>query len=308
MACVPLFLQSAVDAKTRNTIFSAYTSEAEEINRKEDRDLAVVPPFVELQIFGFVLIRDRGQSSQSQRQQSPRMSTFGGDSWGREAHHRKRRVDDLMLSSSSGDAASSPSFKKLSSGKFVCLVCPHNPILDNPLMLSMHNKGSRHIAAESKARESELSKRDESKKRLALSADSTGLSNSGNSRQQIKNVMFPNKPLIQKTMKAISESQCKNVDNPNAANAGHCSNITTSSSIGDSNYTCTTDGISVPPRNITGTANKILADWNSELLERREKELKFTAAGWKRDCHGKWYRDENVEFDSDEEDPNMVLE
>ncbi|XP_074567687.1 uncharacterized protein LOC141824324 [Curcuma longa] len=247
------------------------------------------------------------------------MSTFGGDSWAREAHHRKRRVDDLMLSSSSssGDAASSPSFKKLSSGKFVCLVCPHNPILDTALMLSMHNKGSRHIAAESKARGSELSKRDELNKRIALSADSTGLSNSGGSRQQTKNVMFPNKPLIQKTMKAISESQCKKVDNSNAA---HCSNITASSSVGDSNYPCTADGISVLPRNIpcesnvcdeqnllTGTANKILADWNSELCERREKELKFTAAGWKRDCHGKWYKDENVEFDSDEEDPNMVL-
>lgn len=171
----------------------------------------------------------------------------------------------------------------------------------------MHNKGSRHIAAESKARESELSKRDELKKRIALSADSTGLSNSGSSRQQTKNVMFPNKPLIQKTMKAISESQCKKVDNPNAANSGHCSNITTLSSVGNSNYPCTTDGISVPSRNIpcesnvrdeqnllSGTTNKILADWNSELREHREKELKFTAAGWKRDCHGKWYRDENV--------------
>lgn len=154
----------------------------------------------------------------------------------------------------------------------------------------MHNKGSRHIAAESKARESELSKQDELKKRIALSADSTGLSNSGSSRQQTKNVMFPNKPLIQKTMKAISESQCKKVDNPNAANSGHCSNITTLSSVGNSNYPCTTDEKNL----LTGTANKILADWNSELRERREKELKFTAAGWKRDCHGKWYRNENV--------------
>ncbi|CAA3029444.1 Hypothetical predicted protein [Olea europaea subsp. europaea] len=32
---------------------------------------------------------------------------------------------------------------------------------------------------------------------------------------------------------------------------------------------------------------------------RQERELKFTTAGWKRDCHGTWFKDENVEFDSD---------
>lgn len=63
------------------------------------------------------------------------MSVFGGDSWGREAQYRKRKVDELLLSSST--VASSSSFKKLSSGKFVCLVCPHNPVLDSPLMLSV---------------------------------------------------------------------------------------------------------------------------------------------------------------------------
>lgn len=31
-----------------------------------------------------------------------------------------------------------------------------------------------------------------------------------------------------------------------------------------------------------------------DYRERRERELKFTAAGWKRNCHGKWYKDENV--------------
>lgn len=44
-----------------------------------------------------------------------------------------------------------------------------------------------------------------------------------------------------------------------------------------------------------------------DYRERRERELRFTAAGWKRDCHGGWFRDENVEFDSDEEDPNVSL-
>jgi hypothetical protein len=60
------------------------------------------------------------------------MSVFGGDSWAREAQHRKRRLDDLIL-----EEVDESSYKKLSSGKYACLVCPHSPILDSPLMLSV---------------------------------------------------------------------------------------------------------------------------------------------------------------------------
>jgi len=60
------------------------------------------------------------------------MSVYGGDSWAREAQHRKRRVDELMT-----DGLDASSFKKLSNGKFTCLVCPHHPLLDSSLMLSV---------------------------------------------------------------------------------------------------------------------------------------------------------------------------
>lgn len=33
-------------------------------------------------------------------------------------------------------------------------------------------------------------------------------------------------------------------------------------------------------------------DWKGRAWQ--ERELKFTASGWKRDCHGGWYKDENV--------------
>ena len=61
------------------------------------------------------------------------MSVFGGDSWGREAQHRKRRLDDLLLE----ELIDGSSYKKLSNGKYACLVCSHSPILDSPLMLSV---------------------------------------------------------------------------------------------------------------------------------------------------------------------------
>ncbi|KAA8545911.1 hypothetical protein F0562_020638 [Nyssa sinensis] len=96
------------------------------------------------------------------------MSTFGGDSWAREAQYRKRRVDDLVV-----DGIDGSSYKKLSTGKFACLICPHNPILDTPLMLSMHIQGSRHRAAEARLKERELVKQNEINKRIALSDCST---------------------------------------------------------------------------------------------------------------------------------------
>ena len=70
------------------------------------------------------------------------MSVFGGDSWARESQQRKRRLDDLVLpaaatSSSSSSPSASGSFKRLSSGKFAYLVCPHRPVLDSSLMLSV---------------------------------------------------------------------------------------------------------------------------------------------------------------------------
>ncbi|CAK9185174.1 unnamed protein product [Ilex paraguariensis] len=65
------------------------------------------------------------------------MSVFGGDSWAREAQYKKTRVDELLV-----DGFDSSSYKKLSSGKFACLVCPNNPVLDTPLMLSRTFMGS----------------------------------------------------------------------------------------------------------------------------------------------------------------------
>ena len=39
---------------------------------------------------------------------------------------------------------------------------------------------------------------------------------------------------------------------------------------------------------------KVVVQPHLDFQERQERELKFTAAGWKCDCQGKWFRDENV--------------
>lgn len=77
-------------------------------------------------------LKTSGSGSKIPENARKEMSVFGGDSWAREAQYRKRRVDDLVVQGFDGS-----SYMKLSNGKYACLVCPHNPVLDSSLMLSV---------------------------------------------------------------------------------------------------------------------------------------------------------------------------
>ncbi|KAG8047444.1 hypothetical protein GUJ93_ZPchr0008g12773 [Zizania palustris] len=246
------------------------------------------------------------------------MSVFGGDGWAREAQQRKRRLDDLMLPASSSPSASD-SFKRFSNGKLACLVCPHRPVLDSPLMLSMHNRGSRHIAAASMLREKELSKQQEINKRLAVSSEAS-FSNAGNQHLGVRSSDTKEKPLIEQTRRAILESQSsrfsiysankKSNDLKRSSSASPCDSQVASSSASMekwSGYTGLVESEKGEPFVGGKSAIKVLVEGQAGLQKRQEQELRFTASGWKRDCHGRWYRDENVEFDSDEDDPNICL-
>lgn len=219
------------------------------------------------------------------------MSVFGGDSWAREAQHRKRRVEDLMI-----EGIESSAYKKLSNGKFSCLICPTNPVLDSPIMLSAHMRGSRHRAAELRRKDRELAKQEEVKKILALSDCVSAKAAANASTKQSKT---SSKPLIDRARKAVSEVFSGEVNFPEV-----------NPTIGNLVMPCIGDnGSTANPVGDEATQNRVVREahqpWNYRVSQ--ERELKFTAAGWKRDCHGRWFKDENVEFDSDEEDPNIVL-
>ncbi|KAJ9152942.1 hypothetical protein P3X46_026446 [Hevea brasiliensis] len=219
------------------------------------------------------------------------MSVFGGDSWAREAQYRKRRLDDLAIQGLEGS-----SYKKLSSGKYACLVCPHNPVLDSPLMLSMHCKGSRHLAAESRLKERESMRKDEINKRLALSDSSVGFADYTSLNEKVR-LACSSKPLIEQTRKAASEVLCNKPPRQNSGNQS-CDVKLSKGQVPD------VKTLSCP---LVEGSSGLLIQHQLDFRKHRERELKFIEAGWKRDCHGKWFKDENVEFDSDEEDPNVCL-
>lgn len=214
---------------------------------------------------------------------------FGGDSWDGEAHQRKRRVDDLIT-----QTIDSSAFTNLSNGKFTCIVCPHYPTIDTSLMLSAHMKGSRHLAAAAKLQEKEVARTKEMNKRIALSDDCSVISRKGICSREKKTTQ---PPLISKTRRVASEV----IGDKSLESSAKNERRDMQSYIGSSfSYSPATDeGTSSISVASTGYLEKLQ---NSRELP--ERELKFTAAGWKRDGHGRWFKDENAEFDSDEEDPN----
>jgi len=173
----------------------------------------------------------------------------------------------------------------------------------------MHNKGARHIAAESRLREKELSKKHEINKRLALSSDASH-SNSGNLHTGIRPTNIKEKPLIEETRRAILEAQSSRFNDFKGKKASHDSKWTANTSSFDSNVAPS----DVPMELSTGNAgsrewnckgetsagnqtqDKLFSDRQTEVRKRQELELRFTASGWKRDGHGRWYRDENVSY------------
>lgn len=161
----------------------------------------------------------------------------------------------------------------------------------------MHCKGSRHRAAESKMKEKGLMRRDEINKRIALSNSPTSSLNSGTTTKQ--NAHLASKPLIQMTQKAVSEVLNEKTPKHNSRNENH--------------------DMVLRPNDVQNVTPEFFRDHSfptnetsigllqKDFRERREKELKFTSAGWKRDCHGKWYKDENVSFFSPNISVNMLL-
>ncbi|XP_062092027.1 uncharacterized protein LOC133797915 [Humulus lupulus] len=227
------------------------------------------------------------------------MSVFGGDSWGKEAQFRKRRVEDLLVESPDGS-----SFKKLSNGKFACLVCPHSPILDSPLMFPTHCKGSKHQAAESRLKEREATRTNDinKKKRIDLAeCPSRGNLLSETARNLSARERRSGKIYMQTN--SVTERKNINQNQHETKLGGSVSQALTVETTSDSHLDI---GVSSFP-NAALASKEAVEQWCLDYRERKERELKFTAAGWKRDCHGKWYKDESAEFDSDEEDPNVCL-
>lgn len=148
------------------------------------------------------------------------------------------------------------------------------------ILIQTHVRGSRHRAAELRRKDRELAMREEVNKRLAFSdCVSTNASN-----KQSKATI---KPLIERAKKAASEVLYDEVG-PRKVTSKRGDLVMPRIEEHSSNSN---------PIEIEAIHKEVVREvLPLNCRELQEKVLKFTAAGWKRDGHGRWFKDENVSF------------
>ncbi|KAK3727637.1 hypothetical protein RRG08_032598 [Elysia crispata] len=186
---------------------------------------------------------------------------------------RKRRIGELL-----GESIPEEEAKLLSNGRFTCTVCNSVPIFDNVNMLVVHRQGKKHLANlkihESKQRElmQLKAKRDHHQ---FLKKGTTFLPMALSSTSGIlKSTPYDSR--VEKAKVHPTERK-QRINLPE-------------------NFNGQASVQSLQPKaSEKGTANSL----------RLQKLKQLQGSGWKKDWDGKWIKDENAEFDSDEEPPDI---
>ncbi|CAJ0965717.1 unnamed protein product [Ranitomeya imitator] len=243
---------------------------------------------------------------------------------------KKRRVADLLASYIPEDEA-----LLLKNGTYACTVCHHRPVFDTVDMLTVHRKGKKHTACLQRFYGKKAAHRNEVQKRQHeqyVRAEEAG--------EQLP------APLLEQTrkitqhalLKAAPYNSCCTRHRPEEVRRkGRSSEVGGStqaiSSLPINSPVCvqrdqpkTLAETSLPePSSSTGSCrqshlkkegkNKKLrkslekgedAAHDPERRRVMEHYLSLRSSGWIPDGTGKWVKDENVEFDSDEEEPPEI--
>ncbi|XP_061676061.1 sodium channel modifier 1 isoform X2 [Syngnathoides biaculeatus] len=220
---------------------------------------------------------------------------------------KKRRVADLLSNFIPEDEAA-----LLSNGRYTCLVCQYRPVFDTVDMLTVHRKGKRHLEGlkafyGKKAQlKHEITKRKqenfiqaEDQKQEVSSSEAPLLAQTRKLTHHALLRTGPYNSCHRRTSKTVkgpvsSKSLLEHTAppcGPEKSEAVHCT------SGPDQSHSSKT----------TGGRPRAAADPASEAMSaqrRRELEhyLKLKSDGWLRDPSGRWVKDGDVEFDSDEDD------
>uniref|UniRef100_A0A4W6CDH5 Sodium channel modifier 1 n=1 Tax=Lates calcarifer TaxID=8187 RepID=A0A4W6CDH5_LATCA len=222
---------------------------------------------------------------------------------------KKRRVADLLSNFIPEDEAA-----LMKNGRYTCLVCSYRPVFDTVDMLTVHRKGKRHLEGlkafyGKKARlRNEITKRQhenyiqdedrgqEPSSSAPLLVQTRKLThhallktvpyNSCHRKNQQVNSVTAN--ILDLVMKKIQAQSCRN-----------CGDVL--SSVANKELD--------PLKDEKGSQLTVAHETEPITAQRRtelEHYLKLKSDGWLQDRSGKWIKDENVEFDSDEEEPSFA--
>ncbi|XP_027568189.1 sodium channel modifier 1 [Pipra filicauda] len=221
---------------------------------------------------------------------------------------QKRRVSDLLANSIPEDEA-----VLLRSGRFACAVCPHRPVCDTLEALAVHRAGRRHLHSLQRSYG-----RNRSLPAPAPAPEAPG---------EAPGVQGSQAPLLARTRRIARSALLKS--------APYSSCCRRKGAQGSSSRAGTTRTVPEPLRNVgesqdvgesrgspalllehgSGRADvpkaptrkgKSCSVWDELSPERRrvlQHHLHLRSSGWIQDPCGKWVKDGNAEFDSDEDEP-----
>ncbi|XP_053226035.1 sodium channel modifier 1 isoform X2 [Podarcis raffonei] len=245
---------------------------------------------------------------------------------------KKRRVADLLANYIPEDEA-----LLLRDGRYACTVCFHRPVFDTLDMLTVHRSGKKHLISlqkfygKKRSLESEVQKR---RHQAYLQAEETGAQVSPGpapllveTRKIAHNALLKNVPYSsccrhnrrrRRTCRcgysclicscycevgrilrtpALSQVATEQGDaTPKYQSLLTPESVKRSAALGKERSRKRKAPHSAAPHSDTG-------DVTPEKRRALEHYLRLKSSGWVQDGSGKWVKDENVEFDSDEEEP-----
>ncbi|XP_016131249.1 sodium channel modifier 1 isoform X1 [Sinocyclocheilus grahami] len=230
---------------------------------------------------------------------------------------KKRRVADLLSNFIPDDEAT-----LMKNGRYSCLVCSHRPVFDTVDMLVVHRKGKRHLEGMKwfygkknqlkheidKRRHQDYVKAEDERQEPSSSAPLLSQTRKITHHALLRTV--PYSSCHRKASERLESSGCGQEDRQDQINSSTHLSIRTGSidSISTSSTTVhqgQTQGKEETKKGKKGSSTKC-----EPITEQRRKELehylKLKSSGWLQDRSGKWVKDENVEFDSDEEEPDQL--
>ncbi|XP_037354886.1 sodium channel modifier 1 isoform X2 [Talpa occidentalis] len=218
-----------------------------------------------------------------------------GDDWSQLNVLKRRRVGDLLASYIPEDEA-----LMLRDGRFACAICPHRPVLDTLAILTAHRAGKKHLSSlqllygkkqsgkgvDQNPRQLNELRREETKAEAPLLTQTRLITQNALHRAPHYNSCCRRKPRPEATRPSTSHSS---LPPPEAALPGEESSGQPEAVAGPR---AEESSAVSPPAPMSPARRRALAHY-----------LTLRSSGWIPDGQGRWVKDENVEFDSDEEEP-----
>ncbi|KAF4103099.1 sodium channel modifier 1 [Onychostoma macrolepis] len=233
---------------------------------------------------------------------------------------KKRRVADLLSNFIPDDEAT-----LMKNGRYSCLVCSHRPVFDTVDMLVVHRKGKRHLEGMKwfygkknqlkheidKRRHQDYVKAEDERQEPSSSAPLLSQTRKITHHALLRTA--PYSSCHRKASERLESSGCGQEDRKDQINninsSAHLS-IRTGSIDSMSTTSTTMHQEQTEGKGETKKGKKGSSTVCEPITEQRRKELehylKLKSSGWLQDRSGKWVKDENIEFDSDEEEPDLL--